>query len=87
MFIELDEVIFNSDLIGAVKPINNSQCAIFLAGSSVMDGGFLINLSKEEVKEVLNSTESSHLLKLADELQDEIDSSTKREGKGEKGER
>jgi hypothetical protein len=75
MFILLDELLINTDLLAVVKPIDDDHCSIFLAGSSPIDGGFLIDLSRDEVMSILESEEPDHLLKMANELKKEIDSS------------
>lgn len=81
MWIKLDDQLFNSDLIGSVKPIDDEHCSVFLAGASPIDGGFLLNWSLEEVEEVLSSTEEGSLLKMAEDLQKEIDDSEKKKEK------
>jgi hypothetical protein len=77
MFIKLDNQLFNSDLISVIKPIDDGRCSILMSGESVIDGGHLINLSAEEVEAELSKIEGNSMLRLADDLQDEIDEGKK----------
>ena len=74
-FIEIGDDLFNTELIAAVRPIadDDDHCVIFTAGQSATDGGFLVNLSQEEVLAKLASVDRDALLQLADEMKSEIE--------------
>ena len=73
MFINLSGQFFNSDLIFSIRPIDDSHCVLFPAGADPIAGGFLIELSIEEILRELAKVEDGSFANLADQLQDEID--------------
>ena len=62
VWIELDGQYFNSELVAVVRRAGEKKSAIFLSGSSPVDGGFLVSLS---VDEVMQAVREARLLELA----------------------
>ena len=78
--IHLGDLIFNSENIAVVRPIDDDQCTIFMVGQSAIDSGFLISMSAEEVEEELSKVDRNVLLDMAEQLREEIeDKGRKRE--------
>jgi hypothetical protein len=58
MLIELYEGFFiNPEQVAVVKAVDEGQCALFTAGQSAVDEGFLVPYSAQEVFEQLNDAE------------------------------
>lgn len=49
-----DELSINPEVVGAVKAsADGKKCSVFLSGQSAIDGGFLVDKSKEDVEGIL----------------------------------
>lgn len=50
----LDSLSLNPELVGAIRSADGGKkCSVFLAGQSAVDGGFLVDKTKEEVENAL----------------------------------
>jgi hypothetical protein len=81
--LHIGDQIFNSETIAVVRPIDDEHCTIFTVGQSAIDGGFLINLSADEVEAELSKVDRNVLLDLVDRIQDEYSENGKN-GDGKK---
>lgn len=82
--LHIGDRLFNAESIAVVRPIDDEHCVIFTTGQSAIDGGFLVEVSAEEVEAELAKVDRNVLLDLVDKLQDEL-SETGKNGDGKKG--
>jgi hypothetical protein len=68
MWIDLDGSKFNIDSAFALRPVGdgNKQCTLFAAGSSPVDGGFLIDMP---IDEAFSAIQNARLMELAGMLE------------------
>ena len=45
IFVEVDDLIVNAELVAVIKKVDKDKCAFFTAGQPATDGGFLVNKS------------------------------------------
>jgi hypothetical protein len=72
MWVDLDGSKFNIDSAFALRPVGDGskQCTLFSAGSSPIDGGFLIDLPLEDV---FSAIQNARLMELAGMMEPEPD--------------
>lgn len=67
MWIDLDGLKFNTDLIACLKPTDDGeQTIVFCAGQSAVDGGFLIDLPIEEAFRLVQQARYQELAEMVD---------------------
>ena len=88
MLIDLDNILFNTNHIAAVKPsgIDSAHSIIFTIGQSAVDGGFLVHVPYKKVCQRLREIRMTDLLEMVelmdagadhDEEEEEDEQSTK----------